>query len=461
MTPGVAQVLAAGQSEQVEFKGPRVPVDSVAREVCGFLNQQGGTVIWGVDDRGKPAGIADVHQRARALIEHLGARLNPQALVSVTVEELRHAQPVVVVDVPAGADKPYSLSREIWVRVGARTLRATADNSAEIVRRAAAAPDRWERSIMPGFDVGDCDREELDAAGRDIEKTGRFGVAVPRDHDELLRRLYLVQHGQLTNAAVVLFARDPLAWTPDLSVRVVSYAGDASDIPESDHMVTGPAIRVLREAVGIIQQRTGFSSRLRPGALVRADRPAYAVFALREGLVNALVHRDYAALGGRVRVDIRPDRLTISNPGRLPEGWSPAILKKRHDSLPVNPDIARVFYLRGLMEQLGRGTLALIAACRELGARTPDWKVRAGLVSLTLHRAPRPDSIEELGERERGFLNTVAPETGFTAGQYMTAASVSLRQARRDLADMTRLGVIERIGRGRTTSYRRVIGRRE
>jgi ATP-dependent DNA helicase RecG len=246
----------------------------------------------------------------------------------------------------------------------------------------------------------------------------------------------------------VLFARQPRAWAPNLAVRVVSYSQDQSGPIGNDVIVEGPAVRVLKEVVGIVQQRTGFSARFETGRLERQDHPAYAVFALREGLVNAIVHRDYGVIGGDVRVEIFPDHLLIQNPGKLPEGWTPKDLQQKYGSHSGNPDIARMFYLRELMEQLGMGTRKLIAVCRELHARAPIWRVEQGVVSLTLFRAPEPKVTVDLASRQVDFLKTVKVGMEFKVGDYAVAAHVSERQARREVAKLESLALVERHGKG-------------
>jgi ATP-dependent DNA helicase RecG len=449
----LSRILEIGESETTIFKGAHSPLDAIAKAVCGMLNQQGGLLLWGIDAESRAVGLENVEERARQLNDFLIQHLNPRPLLSVSVVGAKNKR-VVAVDIPSGADKPYSVDREIWVRVGSRTLRADEDRSAGIVERSAVELDRWERAPMPGFSIQDCDPEELSRSRNEIANVGRFGVDLPTTDEELLRRLFLLRSGQLTNAAVVLFARQPRAWAPNLAVRVVSYSSDKSGPLGNDTIVEGPAVKVLKEAADIVQQRTGFSGRFHKGKLEREDRPAYAVFALREGLVNAMVHRAYASIGGDVRIELFPDHLTIQNPGTLPEGWNPTDLAKRHESHPRNPDIARVFYLRGLMEQLGMGTQRLIEACRELGAKAPVWRTERETVSLTLFRAPEPEASPHLTDRQKRFLDAAKPGVEFKVSEYAHAAKVSERQARRDLAELETVGIVERYGKGPATSYR-------
>jgi len=260
--------------------------------------------------------------------------------------------------------------------------------------------------------------------------------------------------GRFTNAAMVLFARDPLEWSPNLALRIVAFGGDKQSKALHEQTLKGPAVRVLRQAVSVIQQQTGFTSRFHPGRLEREDRPAYAVYALREGLVNAMVHRDYESVGGQLTVEIFPDHLVIRNPGRLPDGWSGKDVVQKEESRPTNPDLASVFHLRDLMERLGLGGRKLDEACRKLKAKPPVWKEDQGVVSLTIYRAPQTEVAAQLMPRQQAFLKSLAPNAEIKADDYVTATEVSLRQARRDLGDLCDLGLLRRFGKGPSTVYR-------
>jgi ATP-dependent DNA helicase RecG len=441
--------LGAGESETAVSRGPRAALEVVARDVCGMLNQRGGVVFWGVTEDGKVAGLREAHSRARELNEHIAEHFRPRPLVSVSVRT-NDDRELIVVDVPLGADKPYSVDRQIWIRVGSHTLRATADDSVELVERSAARLERWERETMPGFSIPDCDGSEIAQTRAELVKTGRFGAAVPDQDEDLLRYLYLQSGGQLTNACVTLFAREPRAWSPNLSLRITSHTADHKDSVDVDTVLSGPAVSIVKEGIAIIQRQTGFTARRDRTKLERQDRPAYALFALREGLTNAIVHRDYAALGD-VRVEIHPEWLVVQNPGSLPQGWTESDLKKPHTSQPINPDIARVFFLRGMMEQLGLGAQRLIEECKALGAPSPTWKVEKGSLSLKMFRAP---AATALSDRPARFVAKTKPGTEFKLHDYARSVDVSERQARRDLVELESLGLIERRGRGPATSYR-------
>lgn len=120
----------------------------------------------------------------------------------------------------------------------------------------------------------------------------------------------------------------------------------------------------------------------------------YPVNAVREGLVNALVHRDYSSYSGSVHVFVCPERLVIRNSGQLPEGVAVKQLGSKQVSVLRNPDIAHIMHLRGYMEKIGRGNLLITELCKEKGMKEPVWTSGEEGVSLTLFtEGPRKDPL--------------------------------------------------------------------
>ena len=191
-----------------------------------------------------------------------------------------------------------------------------------------------------------------------------------------------------------------------------------------------------------------------PGQMRREDKPGYPFFALREGLLNALMHRDYAAFTGGVAVNIYPDRLEIWNSGKLPSGLTIADLKRDHPSLPPNPDIAQVVYLRGLIEKVGRGTEKIIHDCREAGLPPPVWKEAPTGITLTFYSAKAARHIS-LNARQRELLARLKPGDQFAPSSYYAEAAnkVKRRQAQSDLNDLVSAGFLERIGETSAAVY--------
>jgi ATP-dependent DNA helicase RecG len=103
--------------------------------------------------------------------------------------------------------------------------------------------------------------------------------------------------------------------------------------------------------------------------------------ALRETLLNAVIHRDYA-MGAPIQIRVYADRLRIWNPGELPDQWSQAKLLAPHPSRPFNPDVANVFFRAGEIEAWGRGIQHVLEACRDAHTPEPLFRTDPGEISV-------------------------------------------------------------------------------
>ncbi len=179
--------------------------------------------------------------------------------------------------------------------------------------------------------------------------------------------------------------------------------------------------------------------------------------ALREGIMNALVHRDYDS-NGMITIEIHPDSLRVWNPGALPSELKPSDLKRTHPSIPRNPDIAHIRYLRGLIEEVGRGTQRILEACRGARLREPRWE-SAGTGTTRIFGAPSESTgrgtPEELSERRLRIVAMLESHGAMKAPQVeaLLGEDVSDRTIRNDLGSLVSLGVLIRRGRGPNTTY--------
>ena len=189
--------------------------------------------------------------------------------------------------------------------------------------------------------------------------------------------------------------------------------------------------------------------------LTRSSQSVYPDAAIREALVNAMAHRDYAAHSGGVTLKIYPKSLEIWNSGSLPKGWSQRKLHETHPSIPNNPDIANFLYKRGFMERIGRGTLKILEACRKAKLPEPEWESVDGVRLIFRIPVSLEEISSELNDRQRNFLEEVKTGARYKPKEYRSAfaASVGDRTARRDLEEMERAGLVRREGSGPATVY--------
>ena len=124
-------------------------------------------------------------------------------------------------------------------------------------------------------------------------------------------------------------------------------------------------------------------ARFHAGKIFREDRFPVPLDAIREILLNAVMHRDYSHYSGYVAIVVFDDRIEIRSYGRLPNGITVKQLSGRHDSKPTNPLIAGAFHRTGAVEVWGRGTNRVIAMCRKHGAAPPIFEERQGFLIVT------------------------------------------------------------------------------
>ncbi|WP_140850217.1 RNA-binding domain-containing protein [Sphingomonas glacialis] len=454
----IAKQIRAGEGQHTEFKSDARAVDTIARTVCAFLNTQGGTIFCGVSDDGIPTGLADAEGDRTWLESRLQKAISPKALFTMSVELIAGA-PVVIIEVPEGKDRPYVHAGAVYVRQRAVTRAADARTLRSLVQNEAAQTERWERRTSPALELEDLDGDEIESTVREAQTWGRYVFGTDHDARGVLGTLAMLTATGFTNAADVVFSKLPARRQPQCRIRVIRFETEKSgDTFLNDQWFDGPLVRSFETAFAAVSTQVPVQHFFPTGQVRREERPQYALEALREGLVNAVAHRDYASFSGGVTVSIYPGRIEIWNSGRLPSGLQPSDLKGVHPSIPTNPDISHVLYLRRLMEKIGRGTQKIIAASKELGAPSPRWTDKPSGVTLTLFAA-RESSDAALGLN----LRQLELLRGLNAGDQVhplaytqsLEGNVSERQARRDLSLLEEAGFLIRRGAARATYYER------
>ncbi|MFH2063616.1 MAG: RNA-binding domain-containing protein [Pseudomonadota bacterium] len=454
----IKKQIRDGEGLGTEFKTSAKPMDEIAKVVCSFLNTKGGTVFCGIDDSGKIVGINDARNTALHLQTFFNETISPNALFSVNIDE-EDNQSIITIEVPQGKDRPYVFKGAVYIRQQSITRTADTNTLRDMVQSKSVEADRWERRPAMALEADDLDSEEIRKTKDDAVKAGRFTFSDSKDHMAILAELGVFRSGVFTQAADVFFAKNPALRHPQVRVRATRFAEDkGSDDYLDDQIFSGPLVTVFNKVLDFIERNIAIASQFKNDRIQREDKRQYPLYALREGLVNAFAHRDYAGFSGGLSVGIYPSRIEIWNSGRLPKELKVGDLRKNHPSLPTNPDIAHLLYIRGLMERIGRGTQKIINACKEYGLPAPKWQDQPSGVTLTLFSSKSPASDEiTLNVRQNALIKALSPGDEIRPIDYRKkfASDVSDRQARRDLTELAELTLLERKGKGAGTRYSR------
>ncbi len=264
----------------------------------------------------------------------------------------------------------------------------------------------FDESFSLGVRMKDLDRNRIDDFVRMVRAAGKVTFPAGISTEEILSRLGAMDPSveKISNAAALLFAKDPAQFDPSWETKCIQLWGTAFEKPfPSYHIYRGTVFEQIDQALDFVMSRVDHWVGPRDVA-DSAQAPARSEFpveAVREAIVNAVCHRDYTD-DGSVQVMLFRDRLEVLNPGTLPRGWTAANLLRTHDSKPHNGILATAMQWAGYVEKSGYGTEDIVRKCKAWGLRDPEYHPSAVDFRLVLWRDAASASVDSTPPAERG-----------------------------------------------------------
>ncbi|MGD9560949.1 MAG: ATP-binding protein [Pyrinomonadaceae bacterium] len=421
--------------------------DDYLKWICGFANSSGGTIFIGIDDDGNTVGVADSYH----LMEAIPNKVRNQLGILVDVNRLEKDGLEVIEIVTSPYDVPISLRGRYYFRSGATKLELTGNALNEFLLRKAGRT--WDDAVEPRGSLDDINEETVDRYKRDAAKSGRLPDDGEVSLREFLEKLRLIDNAQIKRAALVLFGKEPARFFPNQQVRIGRF-GEADDDLKFQDVLDGNLLHLLYETADILNRKY-FANPIDFEGLQRIEKGEYPVAAVREMLLNSLVHRSY--MGAAVQIRMYDNKFSIWNEGALPAGLNLEALRRSHPSRPRNPLIADVCFKGGYIDAWGRGTLKIINACLEAELPEPEIVELDGGVQVTLFKNRyTKGNLKKLGLSERQIKAVLfALENGsITNSKYQEVADVSKATASRDIADLEIKGILINKGsKGQSAVY--------
>ena len=269
----------------------------------------------------------------------------------------------------------------------------------------------WDDAPVPGVRLSDLDGITLAEFRRRGMASGRLPSDTPNESDsDLIEMLRLHEGEYLRRAAVLLFHPDPARFFAGAFVKI-GYFRTETDLAYQD-VIEGNLFAQVDRTVDLL--RTKYSkAEVSYDGIYRRETPPAPGEALREAVLNAVAHRDYAS-PAPIQIQVYDDRIALWNPGALPPDWTLDKLMGAHASAPYNPGIANAFFRAGMIEAWGRGIGAIVGACQAAGTARPRWEVEPGGLRLEFvftEADAGPPSRNAVQETVRGRRDTPR-ETG-------------------------------------------------
>lgn len=204
------------------------------------------------------------------------------------------------------------------------------------------------------------------------------------DVGDILDRLGLRVDGQLTQAAQMLYGTKFLPNYPQALLKLGRFRGTkiTGDILDNKQEYLH-AFAMVREAIAWLDRILPLSARFPKGSILREDRLPVPAEALREIIVNAVIHRNVSNASSYGAIAVFDDRIEVRSVGDFPSGVRAEQLSREHLSVRRNPLIAEAFHRTGAIEAWGRGMNRVIEACRAYGIPDPTFVDEAGAVTVT------------------------------------------------------------------------------
>jgi ATP-dependent DNA helicase RecG len=345
------QIIAGGESEQVEFKESLAEVAKGIQAVVGMLNSpDGGMLLFGVKDDGTVVGVS-VGSQTHDRLHNEFRKIDPSFVPHIETHHAPNGKAMLVVPVP-GSTGLYRYDGRAYIRFGASTrLMAEVQYQARLLER-VHAQHRWETLPAP-ISIDDLDADEIILTIDTAISNGRLADPETREVFPLLRGLNLLDEtDRLLNAGAVLFGKSSAFQReyPQSRLRMARFRGGNKSEFVDNRQVVGNILALYQRAQEFLLDHIRIAGKLEEGKFERTDVPGYPLDALREALANALCHRDYTEGGGAVDLAIYDDRIEIVSSGTLHFGLTIESLLTEHQSRPWNPVIADVLFKRGVIE---------------------------------------------------------------------------------------------------------------
>lgn len=273
----------------------------------------------------------------------------------------------------------------------------TSFDKACIASLVAFANTRGGTVWVPHVQVSDLQAGTLKRFREQAIHSQRLPETIREESDQLpLERLRLTKDGYLKRAAALLFHPEPDRYVTGATIKIGAFGQSDADLIHQDE-ITGNLFTQVGTAIEVLKLKY-FKVRISYDGLYRKERYPLSMAALREAILNAAVHKDYASHVA-IQISVYPDKLMIWNPGQLPDVWTLEKLLGKHASHPFNPDIANAFFRAGLIESWGRGIERITAACGQEAYPAPEWVLEPGGLWVTFTYAS--DHVgQEAGEIE-------------------------------------------------------------
>ncbi|MDP2908987.1 MAG: ATP-binding protein, partial [Nanoarchaeota archaeon] len=337
----------------------------MAREITAFANSSGGKIFLGISDDNKIKGVR-ITNKLKSQIQDIARNCDPPVKIGFDSIEIEK-KPVLVVIIPEGENKPYQCSLGFYLRQGSNSQKLTRDEIIDF--SIGEGKIKFDKQINTKFDFKkDFNEKKLN------EYLNLAGIEKDLDVNDILTNLGVAisEKNRLifNNACILFFAKNPGKFFPTSKVICVNYQTNEKLKILDRKIFDDGIIENIKEAIAYIKKHVNVEFVIKK--LKREEIPQYPEEAIRECIVNAVMHRDYFDDSGDILIEVFRNKIIISNPGGLVKGLKPEEFGKV--SRTRNSLIAGLLSRTEYVEKLGTGINRIRKALKESNLPHPRFE---------------------------------------------------------------------------------------
>jgi len=419
--------------------------DEYLKVIVAFANKDGGELIIGVDDNGNPIGV----KKSKKLLEDIPNKIRNKLgiIPSVKIEKVEDKDIIHIFIKPSSVS--ISHNGKYYIRSGSNSFELKGEELTNFLIEKSGKT--WDEFVEEKAGFDDIDIKTIDEFKKyAVDRIP--SIVAEKDYQTILEKLNLREDKKLKKAAILLFGKNPQRFYPAAYLKIGKFL-TKTDIQSSD-IVKGNLFEQITSALEILRTKYLISI-IKFEGIHRREILEYPYEALREAIINALIHRNYLGASS-IQIRVYNDRLVIMNEGKLPPEVPVEKLKTEHLSKPRNTLLADVFYKAGFIESWGRGTIKILEKCQEQGLPKPDFEEDHGVMKVVFYKDKfTEENLKKLGisERQIKAVMYVKEKGKITNKEYRELTGLSDEGARLDLIELSKRNLIQPIGKGRSAHY--------
>lgn len=436
--------ISQGENEFVEFKSSFNK--EVIETLVAFANAKGGRIFIGVNNDGKVIGVSINNESVQNWINEIKSKTNPSVIPYSDVIKI-NGKTIIIFSIPEFPIKPISVSGRYFVRRSNSNHQLLPSEISDLYLQNMQIS--WDSYPNHNVKINDLDFNKISGFINEVNKARRFNLS--NDPISSLEKLGYIKENNITNASVILFSKELISY----KIRIGRFKSPTYII--SDKLISGTLFEVLEESMQTIISHLKFAFEITEKSTQRNEIPEYPINAIRELLLNCIVHRDYKSPVD-IQIKIFDQSITFFNPGKLFGNITIDDLKgNNYQSRARNKLIAEAFYLTGYIEKYGSGFQRIRKEISEYKTMIFDFEeIGDGFLTTLKYKIQKTTTNDFTNDftnensRFEQVLSIIKANNKITSSELANILKVTKRTILTDISILKEKNILRRIGNNKT-----------